>query len=200
MSKQIVISGNRILAYGEDCFLSMGGTVICPETEKVYQNATIANVDILPSDIDSVGYEYHAGEFVPCAPFGKGNGNVAVVCGEDCKAIKDSGISLTQVGLIATYTYTGNTSNNARVLPFNSIPYMVFIKGVKSSDYVTAIVYPHMSYALVIEGTTITHTKAVSIQDNTNVKITSDNIRILDKTGYTYEVIAICTTGGVTDA
>lgn len=114
MSRQIVISGNRILAHGEDCFLAMGGTVICPDTGKVYQNATVATVDTLPADIDSVGYEYHAGEFVPCAPFGVGSGNMAVVCGEDCKAIKDSGIPLGRIMnvFLTSYKGTGKTSFN----------------------------------------------------------------------------------------
>lgn len=97
MAIQLVVSGNRILAHGEDCFISMGGTVICPNTERVYQNATVVNCDTIPSDIGLVGYEYHAGEFVPCAPFGVGGGNVAVVCGDDCKAIKDSGKPLTDI-------------------------------------------------------------------------------------------------------
>lgn len=112
MGKQLVVSGNRILSYGEDCFLSMGGTVICPETSKVFQNATVVNCDYLPSDIDTVGYEYHAGEFVPCAPFGVGSGNVAVVCGEDCKTIKDSGIpleSLTSIKLLWENASPGST-------------------------------------------------------------------------------------------
>ena len=92
MAKQLVLSGNRVIAHGEDCFLSMGGTVICPESGRVYQNATVANVDSYPSDIGEVGYEYHAGQFVPCAPYGKGGGNLAVLCPNDCKSIKDSGI------------------------------------------------------------------------------------------------------------
>lgn len=88
---QIVLIGNRVVAHGEDCFLCMGGTVICEETGKAYPNATVAEVDAIPVDIGKVGYEYHAGVFVPCAPFGVGDGNLAVVCGEDCKVIKDSG-------------------------------------------------------------------------------------------------------------
>lgn len=63
---QIVLKGNRVVAYGEDCFLSMGGTVVCNDTGKAYSNATIAEVDALPADIDTRGYEYLAGRFVPC--------------------------------------------------------------------------------------------------------------------------------------
>lgn len=98
MATQLVVAGNRILAHGVDCFLSMGGTVICPETGRVFQNATVVLCDGgLPSDIDKVGYEYHAGDFVPCAPYGVGDGNLAVVCGQDCKSIKDSDLSLQQL-------------------------------------------------------------------------------------------------------
>lgn len=96
--KQLVVSGNRILAHGEDCFLAMGGTVICTKTGKSYPNATVVNCEAeLPADIGEVGYEYHAGAFVPCAPYGKGDGNLAVVCGEDCKAIKDSNMPLSGI-------------------------------------------------------------------------------------------------------
>lgn len=107
MSKQIVISGNRILAHGEDCFLAMGGTVICPDTGRVYQNATVATVDALPADIDSVGYEYHAGDFIPCAPFGVGTGNIAVFCGDGCKALKDSGIPVGRFSRLEKTSYLG---------------------------------------------------------------------------------------------
>ncbi len=96
---QLVVSGNRILAHGEG-FLAMGGTVINPDTGKAYQNATVVECDGCPSDIDKVGYEYHAGQFVPCAPFGVGDGNLAVVCNEDCKSIKDSGMLLKDIPLM----------------------------------------------------------------------------------------------------
>lgn len=92
---QLVVSGNRILAHGEDCFLAMGGTVICTASGRVYQNATVVTCDGCPSDIGERGYEYHAGQFVPCAPYGKSeDGYLALLCGEDCRAIKDSGLLL----------------------------------------------------------------------------------------------------------
>lgn len=93
---QLVVSGNRILAHGSG-FLAMGGTVINTDTGRAYQNATVVECDSCPADLDKVGYEYHAGQFVPCAPFGVGDGNLAVVCGEDCKSIKDSGFSMANV-------------------------------------------------------------------------------------------------------
>lgn len=94
---QIVLSGNRVIAHGEDCFLCMGGTVICEDTGKAYQNATIAEVDSVPADIDTVGYEYHAGIFVPCAPYGKGGGNIMVAC-EECGAPKSNPITASPEG------------------------------------------------------------------------------------------------------
>lgn len=97
---QLVLSNNRVLAYGEDCFLAMGGTVICEANGKAYQNATVAETDSpLPSDIDTVGYEYHAGVFVPCAPYGKGAGAVMVAC-EDCGTPKSSGVTIDAEGNI----------------------------------------------------------------------------------------------------
>ena len=80
---QIVLIGNRVVAHGENCFLCMGGTVICEETGKAYPNATVAEVDAIPTDIDTVGYEYRAGVFVPCAPYGKTeDGRILLACDE----------------------------------------------------------------------------------------------------------------------
>lgn len=116
MAKQLVLSGNRILAHGEDCFLSMGGTVICTQTGRTFSNATVANVTGgIPADIDSVGYEYHAGEFVPCAPFGKGGGNIAVCCPDDCKSIKDSGKSAEHLANVAVIDYVGTGTTSVTI-------------------------------------------------------------------------------------
>lgn len=94
MAYQLVLSGNRILAHGEaGCFLAMGGTVICEEKGKAYPNATVVTHEGgLPADIDKVGYEYHAGVFIPCAPYGTGAGDILVAC-EDCGTPKRSGYS-----------------------------------------------------------------------------------------------------------
>lgn len=89
---QIVLVGNRVVAHGDNCFLSMGGTVICEDTGKAYPNATVAEVDAIPADIDTVGYEYHAGVFVPCAPYGEGAGAIMVAC-EECGTPKRSKIT-----------------------------------------------------------------------------------------------------------
>lgn len=93
---QLVLSNNRILAHGENFFYMGGGVVINTETGTKYENATVAECSDCPSDIDAVGYEYHAGRFVPCAPFGVGTGNVAVYC-DDCKTPRDSGIHISDV-------------------------------------------------------------------------------------------------------
>ena len=94
---QLVLSGSRIIAHGEN-FIAMGGTVINTETCKTYQNATIVECDGCPADIGSVGYEYHAGVFVPCAPYGKdnGNGTILVAC-EECGTPKDSGLRVDEI-------------------------------------------------------------------------------------------------------
>ena len=134
MSKQIVISGTRILAHGEGCFLAMGGTVICPESGRIYQNATIATVDNLPADIDRVGYEYHAGEFVPCAPFGVGAGNLAVFCGEDCKALKDSGIPMGNFARWGVLTYAGADKKSKGIAADGFQPKIVIIVA-QTSNY-----------------------------------------------------------------
>lgn len=89
---QIVLVGNRVVAHGDNCFLCMGGTVICEETGKAYPNATVAEVETIPADIDTVGYEYHAGVFVPCAPYGVGAGELMVAC-EDCGTPKRSKVT-----------------------------------------------------------------------------------------------------------
>lgn len=91
---QLVLSNNRVVAHGEN-FLAMGGVVINTETGAKYENATVAECDGCPSDIDKVGYEYHAGVFVPCAPYGVGNNNgfFMEVC-ESCATPRSSGIPI----------------------------------------------------------------------------------------------------------
>lgn len=91
---QLVLCKNRVVAHGEN-FLSMGGTVINTVTGAKHENATIAECNGCPSDIDEVGYEYHAGVFVPCAPYGKGNNNgyFMEVC-ESCATPRNSGIPI----------------------------------------------------------------------------------------------------------
>ena len=93
---QIVISNNRVIAHGGE-YIAMGGTVICEATGKAYQNATVAEVDCVPCDIDLVGYEYCAGTFVPCAPYGiEEDGYVMVVC-KECATPKRSNILISEM-------------------------------------------------------------------------------------------------------
>lgn len=91
---QLVLSNNRVIAHGSN-YYAMGGVVINRATGKKYENATIAECSNCPSDIDKVGYEYHAGVFVPCAPYGKGNNNgyFMEVCTE-CATPRSSGIPI----------------------------------------------------------------------------------------------------------
>lgn len=107
---QLVLSNNRVISHGEN-FISMGGgVVINTETGAKYENATIAECSGCPSDIGVVGYEYHAGRFVPCAPFGKGDGNIGVYC-DDCKTPRDSGVSVKLVCATSSYmTFVGNVN------------------------------------------------------------------------------------------
>lgn len=95
---QLVLSNNRIIAHGEN-FLALGGVVINTDTGAKFDNATIAECECAPSDIGQVGYEYHAGVFVPCAPFGMGNnkGYVMEVCTE-CATPRNSGIAIKDLG------------------------------------------------------------------------------------------------------
>jgi hypothetical protein len=132
MSVQIVISGNRVLGYGTD-FSVTGNAVECASTGRVYNNATIATVESVPDDIGSVGYEYHAGRFVPCGPFGVGKGNVAVVCNDDCKALKDSGVPMESFAASEYTTYKCDEKASVS-LTFNISPDVAFIT-TYDSDY-----------------------------------------------------------------
>lgn len=106
---QLVLSNNRIIAHGEN-FLAMGGVVINTETGAKYENATVAECDGCPSDIDTVGYEYHGGVFVPCAPFGTGNNNgyFMEVC-ETCATPRNSGIKI--LGGLGYDNFNSNIKN-----------------------------------------------------------------------------------------
>ena len=120
---QLVLSNNRIIAHGEN-FLAMGGVVINTETGARYENATIAECDGCPSDIDKVGYEYHAGVFVPCAPFagnGNNNGFFMEVC-ESCATPRSSGIPIKKLSWNKIASVSENISasggNNEIILEF----------------------------------------------------------------------------------
>jgi hypothetical protein len=109
---QLVLSNNRVIAHGEN-FISMGGgVVINTETGAKYENATVTECSGCPPDIGKVGYEYHAGEFVPCAPFGVGPGNIAVYC-DDCKTPRDSGTPIEIVYAMSSYlAFAGNVNRD----------------------------------------------------------------------------------------
>lgn len=129
MSVQIVISGNRVIAHGTGFSVS-GNTVENESTGKVYENATIATVESVPDDIDSAGYEYHAGRFVPCAPYGPGdkNGYVMEVCPE-CATPRNSGIpmsvlkweTLSEVVFSEDIYSTGTSKNYTVQFPISDI-------------------------------------------------------------------------------
>lgn len=102
---QLVLSNNRVIAHGEN-FIAMGGTVINTVTGAKYENATVAECEGCPSDIDSVGYEYHAGQFIPCAPYGNGdnNGYFMEVC-KGCATPRNSGIKIQEYKDLKEHAY-----------------------------------------------------------------------------------------------
>ena len=99
---QLVLCNNRVLAHGEN-FISVGGVVINTKTGAKYENATVAECNGCPSDIGQVGYEYHAGVFVPCAPYGKAtDGEILIAC-DECATPRKSGVrisGITQIKLL----------------------------------------------------------------------------------------------------
>ncbi|MBO7320103.1 MAG: hypothetical protein J6V06_08825, partial [Clostridia bacterium] len=62
-----------------------------------------------------------------------GDGNVAVVCGNDCKAINDSGIPLAEIGRIVRTSYTGSGGSTVS-LTFDAKPVILFITGEYVDD------------------------------------------------------------------
>ena len=85
----------------------MGGVVINTETGARHENATLAECSDCPSDLGTVGYEYHAGVFKPCAPYGKSSrGSVMVACHE-CATPRRSEVSI-ENGTIGFENADGN--------------------------------------------------------------------------------------------
>lgn len=194
---QLVLSNNRVIAHGEN-FLAMGGVVINTETGDRYERATVAECGSCPSDIDTVGYEYHAGTFVPCAPYGKGDGNVVVACNKDCKALKDSGIPFGRMAQIVTKTYTGNGKSPLNIT-FDAVPVILFIQGKKTAS--SGVNYDS-GYAMtgVYSNNTGVHTVEVKYSgfdvyiyvDGTSMKLGEvGEAAPFNKDGYEYTVTAI---------
>lgn len=197
---QLVLCNNRVMAHGEG-FLSMGDVVINPETGAKYEGATIAECDSCPSDIGKVGYEYRAGIFTPCAPFGKGDGTVPVLCDDECKATKDSGIPLESFCLVEKKPYTGLNSAGATggvTLTFNHTPFMVFVKPK----------YDNMNtYSGYIQGTggvSFQRTNSTGTVNLLNAEIegttvhfyhASDPAKGLNASQGEYEAVALCIRG-----
>ena len=120
---KLVLVGNRVVSHGGN-YICMGGTVVDKYTGNVYQNATIVECTGCPSDIDVVGYEYHAGTFVPCAPFGiekeKEKSYLMVAC-KDCGTPKRSDILLSDIlgaelTVMAPFGTTITARNGSRVI------------------------------------------------------------------------------------
>ena len=143
---QLVTIGNWVVSHGGE-YIYFGGDVLCTSNGTVYPKATIVECENCPADIGTVGYEYHAGEFIPCAPFGKGKGNIAVLCDEGCKAIKDSGISISDIRKIYNTSYQGVGSTSCSV-SCGFRPKLIIVTGYCSY-------YPN-TYLLVMNCETLT--------------------------------------------
>lgn len=201
MAKQLIVSGNRILAYGEDCFTTMGEMVKCSNTGNEYPNATVVTCEEFPADIGKVGYEYHAGQFVPCAPFGEGMGNIAVIC-DACNTMKNSGIPLTDIvtNLVnnahvyeTSYKGDGNSgsSSSNRTKLSKPLPFIPKALLVTSKDTKHFGIILH-EYGISFD---ITNNKMYSITADLSTEsptwYSTDRFGQLNVNNYTYRVIAI---------
>lgn len=188
---QLVLCNNRVMAHGEG-FLAMGGVVINPETGEKYEGATIAECDSCPSDIGKVGYEYRAGIFTPCAPYGKGDGTIPVLCDDECKAIKDSGIPLSNMCVIERKPYIGTGSSYA-TLTFDHQPLVVFIRGNSVNGYLNG------TSGLFNSGYSYEETETVTVTiSNKTVRWQGDPTYmnwICNASNAQYEAIALCIRG-----
>lgn len=195
---QLVLRNNQVIAHGEG-FLSMGGVVINPETGAKYEGATIAECDSCPSDIGKVGYEYRAGIFTPCAPYGKGDGTIPVLCDDECKATKDSGIPLESFCLVEKKPYTGlNSVGQAGgvTLTFNHPPFMVFIKPKNNNNYMGYVQGTFgLSFFLSSAGGNAFPLNAVIDGNSIRIYHANDEAKGLNLKGTEYEAIALCIRG-----
>ena len=95
---QLVLRNNRIIDYGEGFVAANNGVVTNSSTGKSYSNATVAECENYPSDIGSTGYEYHAGVFVPCAPYGTGdNSGYFMEVSASCAVPRNSGLLIRDI-------------------------------------------------------------------------------------------------------
>lgn len=60
---QILTKQNIVIDYCEDGYISMGATVVCPTTQKTFENCTVVTVDSVPTDIEAYMYMYANGKF-----------------------------------------------------------------------------------------------------------------------------------------
>lgn len=102
---QLVLFKNRVVAYGSDCFLAMGDTVICTETGRRFEHATIATTTAPPPcDLALTAYEYDGANFRICEPFGKTDGGYIVAACDDCRTPRQTTIPTAKVKeLVETY-------------------------------------------------------------------------------------------------
>lgn len=195
---QLVLIKNRVVSYGGE-YVTMGNTVIDTQSGKVFSGATVAECNGCPPDIGEVGYEYTAGVFTPCAPYGKGDGNLAVLCNRDCKSIKDSDIPLSRICQTTKTTYKGTGSQSASnpcSITFDFPPDIVFIMPqTQSSLYFGG--YIHGKYGFAYKqssGSAFVYIQA-NVTGNTlewyGRTDTADAHECMNSSGITYDVFAI---------
>lgn len=169
---QLVIQNNRVLAHGTDCFLCMGGTVVCTASGRVFEHASVVEVDCaVPSDIDNGGYEYKGGCFYPCSrvlpdtasTLGLNNG--ATVDDALNKMFKD-GVKIETGSYVGTDGYA--SASDGVTLTFEDVPTYLIITGV-------SFVSPNATYeaqnTLVIDWQALVHHNTIGANLESNRKV-----------------------------
>lgn len=191
---QLVLIKNRVIAYGGE-YIAMGNTVVDARSGKLFSGATIAECNSCPPDIGEVGYEYMAGVFTPCAPYGKGDGNLAVLCNRDCKSIKDSDIPLSQICRTVKTTYLGTGSQsetNPCNMTFDFPPVLVFMMPRSSSviNY-AGYLFGNAGFTFKRNGSDFDSLDAIIEGNTISWYGTTDASKCLNVEGLTYDVFAI---------
>ena len=149
---QLVLSNNRVITYGEN-FLVTGDNVINTETGEKYENATVAECENCPSDIDKVGYEYHAGVFVPL---------------NDNKFVKISSVTFCHTGVVANGTTIDIPITADELLKYSTIRF-----GIKKGSKINTEGKPGLLYVGGYSGI-----KIIDICTDNEVRVFEDDFII----------------------
>lgn len=160
---QLVLVRNRVVDFGSDCFVAMGGTVICEETGKKYEHATIATTSTPPPyDLGRIGYEFIEGTFVPCEPFGKTDAGYLITACDDCKTPRQTTIPTAKVKeLVDTYATIDVTYPNGSVCTLKKNAITLTADG--TAGFESFNVPSAGTWTITITDGTKTQTKTVSI-------------------------------------